>query len=119
LNFGGLGVGLLLGILGLNFTSDNKFSHIILLRQVEELANLARSLGAKTFGVSDVSDARNFGIALFDDNNGKDSKIRTDDAAADRLAFAFSCTAGAVAGVAFREKKTDTGGMEDTLKASS
>jgi hypothetical protein len=111
LDFGGLGVRLLFGILGLNFTSDNKFSHIVLLRQIKELANFARSLGTKTFGVCDVGDAGNFNIALFDDDNGKDSKVRTDNAAADGLAFAFSRTAGAVAGVAFGEKKTDTGGM--------
>ena len=100
----------------MNFTSDNEFSHVVLLCQIEELANLARSLGAETFGVSDVGEAGDIGITLLDDNDGKDGEIRTDNTAADRLAFALSGTAWAVAGVAFGEEKTDTGGMQNTLK---
>ena len=103
LNFRGRGIRFLLGVFGLNFTSNNEISHIVLLCQIEKLANLARSLGTETFRVRDVGEPRDFSIALFDNGDGEDGKIGTNDAAADRFAFAFSITAGAVAGVAFGE----------------
>jgi hypothetical protein len=63
LDLGSLGVGLLLRILGLNFPTDNKFSDIVLLCQIEKLANLARSLGAEAFGLSDVGNSGDLFIA--------------------------------------------------------
>jgi hypothetical protein len=119
LDLGSLGVGLLLRILGLNFPTDNKFSDIVLLCQIEKLANLARSLGAEAFGLSDVGNSGDLFIALFDNDNGKDSEIGTNDAASDGFAFSFSGTSGSVARVAFGEEETNTGGMEDTLKFES
>jgi len=103
LNFRGLGIRFLLGIFGLNFTSNNEISHIVLLCQIEKLANLARPLGAETFRVRDVGKPRDFSIPLFDNSNREDGKIGSDDAAADRFTFAFSITAGAVARVALGE----------------
>jgi len=58
LNLRGLGIRLLLRILRLDFPSNNKLPHIILLCQSKELANLAGSLGSKAFGMSDVGKAR-------------------------------------------------------------
>jgi hypothetical protein len=111
LDFRGLSVRFLLRILWLNFPSNDKFSHIVLLCQIEKLANFARPFGTKTFGVRDIRESGNLSIALLDDNEGEDGEIGTHDAATDRLAFAFSGTAGTVTGVAFGEEETDTSGM--------
>jgi hypothetical protein len=115
LNLGSLGVWLLLRILGLNFPPNDKFPDIVLLCQVEEFANLAGSLGSKTFGVGDIGDTRDIVVALLDNNDRKDRKIRTDDATTDRLALAFAGTTGTVARVALGKEKTHTCGMENTL----
>jgi len=72
LNFRGLGIRFLLGVFGLNFTSNNEISHIVLLCQIEKLANLARSLGAETFGVRNVGEPGDFSITLFDNDDRKD-----------------------------------------------
>jgi hypothetical protein len=119
LDLGGLGVGLLLRILGLDFPSDNKLADIVLLGQIEKLANFARSLGTETFRVRDIGDSGNFLVTLLDDDDREDREIGADDAASDGFAFSFSGTAGSVARVPFGEEETDTGGMEDTLKIGS
>jgi hypothetical protein len=115
LNLGSLGVWLLLRIFGLNFPPNDKFPNIVLLCQVEEFANLAGSLGSKTFGVSDIGDTRDIIVALLDNNDRKDRKIRSDNTTTDRLAFTFAGATGTVARMALGKEKTHTCGMEDTL----
>ena len=118
MNFGGLGVCLLFGVLGLDFPPDDKFPNIVLLCQVEEFSNLASSLGSKSFGMSDISYTWDIGIALFHNHDGQDREIRTDDAAANRLAFTFSGTTGTVARMTFGQEEAHTCGMKDTLGIS-
>ena len=101
LNFRSLGIWFLISIFWLNFPPDDEFPDIIFFCQVEEFADFAGSLRSKTFGVSDISESRKVGIALFDNDDGKDRKVGSDDTTTDRLAFTFTSTTGTVARVTF------------------
>jgi hypothetical protein len=90
-------------------------THIIFLAETEEAADLGGTLGAETLGVDGVGEARDVGVALLDDAQGKDREIHADDASADRLPLALAGATGAVAGVAVSEQQTDTGRVHDTL----
>jgi hypothetical protein len=116
LNFRSLGVWFLVGIFGLYFPPDDKLSHIIFLCQVEEFADFAGSFGTKTFGVSDIGEAREIIVALLHDDDGKNREIGTDDTSSNRFAFAFTGTTGTIARVALGKEKTNTSGMENTLR---
>jgi len=115
LDLGGFGVWFLAFTLGLNLSSDNEFSNIVLLVETKELANLGGTLRTKALGVDDVGQARNIVVALLDDRKGKDGEILSNDAATDRLALAFTAAARTVAGMTFREEKSDTGWKHNTL----
>lgn len=115
LDLRGLGVWFLLRVLGLNFSPDDKLANIVFLGQTEEFADFAGSLGSETFGVSDIGDTWDIGITLFDNNDGKDRKIGTNDATTDRLAFTFTSTTGTVARVASGKEESNTSRMENTL----
>lgn len=65
--------------------------------------------------MDDVGQAGNFVVALLDDGEGEDGQVHADDAATDGLSLALAGAAGAVAGVAFGEEKSDTGRVHDTL----
>jgi len=65
--------------------------------------------------VDGVGDAGNLFVALLDDAEGKDGEVHSDDATADRLPFALTSTAGAVARVAIGEEEADTSRVHDTL----
>ncbi len=111
-----LGVGLRVRLLGaLDFSPDNVLADIVLLGEVEELADLSRPLRTETLGEDVVGEAGDLVLALLDDHEGEDGDIGTDDAATNGLALALARAAGAVAGVAIREKETDTVGEKDTL----
>jgi hypothetical protein len=47
--------------------------------------------------MSNVSETREIIVALLDDNEGKNSKIRTDDTASDGFTFSLTGTTGTVA----------------------
>jgi hypothetical protein len=68
LDLGSLGVGLLLGVLGLNLTTDNELANIIRLVQVEELADVVGTLGSETLGDSSVGKTGDVLLTLLDDN---------------------------------------------------
>ena len=111
-----LGVGLRVLLLGaLDFSPDDVLADVILLGEVEELADLGRPLGTETLGEDVVGQAGDLVLALLDDHEGEDSDVRADDAAADGLALALAGAAGAVARVAVREEEADTVGEEDAL----
>lgn len=65
--------------------------------------------------MDDVGQAGDIVVTLLDNGEGKDGKVHADDAATDRLSLALTSAAGAVAGVAVGEEKTDTAGVQDTL----
>ena len=70
MDLGSFGVGLLLGILGLDFPPNNKFPDIVLLGQSEEFADFAGPFRSKSFRVSDIGKAREIRVTLFDNDNG-------------------------------------------------
>jgi hypothetical protein len=115
LDFGSLGVGLGIGLLRDDLTADNILANIVLLAQVEELADLGGTLRAQSLGEDVVGQTRDVVFALLDDNQGEDSDIGADDAATNRLALALTSAARAVARVAVGKEETDTVGEEDTL----
>lgn len=90
-------------------------TYIVILGEVEELADLGGALGAETLGLDDVGQAGDVGLALLDDAEGQDGQVHADDAAADGLSLALAGSSGAVAGVAVGEEEADTAGVEDTL----
>lgn len=90
-------------------------THIILLAETEETADLGGTLWSKALGVDGVGQARNVIVALLDDGEGKDSQVHADDATTDGLPLALASAAGAVAGVALAEEQADTSWVHDTL----
>jgi len=95
--------------------SDNKLAHIVLLLEVEESADLGRTLGAETFGEDGVGEAGDLLLALLDDDEGEDGDVGADDAPADRLALALTCAARAVARVTVGEQESHTVREKDAL----
>lgn len=111
-----LGVGLRVLLLGaLDLSPHDVLADIVLLGEVEELADLSRTLGTKALGEDIVRKARDVVLTLLDNHEGKNSDVGADDATTDGLALALARTADTVARVAVREEETDTVGQEDTL----
>jgi hypothetical protein len=115
LDLGSLGVGLLLGVLGLDLTTNDELADIIGLVQVEELADVVGTLGSETLGDSSVSKSGNVLLTLLDDNEGEHGQVRGDNAATDGLSLALTSAARTVGGVTLAQEKTDTVGKKDTL----
>jgi len=115
LDFGSLGVRLGTLLLRCNFPPHDILPHIVLLRQVEELPDLRRPLGTQPLREHSVSESRDLGRALLDDDQRKHSDVWANDATTDGLAFALTSTTSAVARMTVGEEKTDTVGQEDTL----
>jgi len=113
-----LDVGSLLDFLAglvLEGAGDHVLLEVVLLGEVEELADLVGALGAKALGGGGVGEADDVGISLLLDDKVDHADIGTDDATADRLALALTLAAGTVAGATLLEKETGTAGREDTL----
>lgn len=108
-------VGLLLRVLRLHLTADDILPDIILLAQVEEAADLRRTLGTKALGEDLISEPRDLCLALLDDDERKDRDIRTNDAPAHGFALALASAARAVARVAVGEQQTHTVRQEHAL----
>lgn len=100
----------------MNFPPDDKFPDIVLLCQTKELANLARTLGTESFGVSDVGETGEVFITLLDDDDGENGEIGTDDATTDGFTFSLTLATGTVARVTLGKEETDSSGMKDTLR---
>jgi hypothetical protein len=115
LDLGSLGVRRLALTLGLDLSSDNVLTDIVILGEAEELADLGGALGSETLGVDDVGETGDLVITLLDDGESEDGEIHADDAATDGLSLALTGAAGAVAGVAVGEEEADTGRVQDTL----
>jgi hypothetical protein len=115
LNLGGLGVGLLLGVLGLNLTTNDELANIISLLQVEELTDVVSTLRSETLGDSSIGQSGNVLFTLLDNNKGDDGQVRRDNASTDGLSLALTSAASTVGGVTLAQEKTDTVGEKDTL----
>ena len=95
--------------------SDDKFAHIVFLLEVEESADLGRTLGAEAFGENGVGKARDLRLALLDNDEGEDGNVGADDAPADGLASTLARAAGAEARVAIGEEESHTVREKDAL----
>jgi len=116
LDFGGLGIWLRsFFLLAGDLSSDDKLAYIVLLLEVEESADLGRTLGAETFGEDGVGEAGDLLLALLDDDEGEYRNVGADDAPTDGLALALARAAGAVARVAVGEQESHTVREKDAL----
>lgn len=98
LDLGGLERGLL--ALLLDLALDHVVADVILLGQVEQLADLAGTLGSEAARAGGVSEALNVIGPLLDDRQGKHAEGRVDNAATGGLLLALATAAAAVARVA-------------------
>jgi len=115
LNLRSLGIGFRVFLLALDLPSNNIFSNVILLTEIEKLPNLRRTLRTESLRKYSVGQVGDLGITLFDNNQGKDGNIRSNDAAANGLASTLASAARSVARVSVGKKEPNTIGQENTL----
>ncbi len=90
-------------------------THIVLLGQVEQFANVVGTLRSQTAGDGIVGEAW-YGVgANFGHDEVEDGNVLSDDASTDGFAFAFSGTALAVALVSLLTEEADACVGEDSL----
>ena len=95
---------------------DDVLANIVLLGQVEQLPNLAGTLGSQPARDGVVGQSGNLSFSLLDDGHGQDGEVAVDDAPADRLPLALSILARAVAGGALLQQQPHPAVGQDTLK---
>lgn len=78
----------------LELAADHELAHVVLLRQTEQLADVARSLGTQAAGSRRrlVRQTRNLLLALLHDHQVQHADVRTHDAAAHGLSLALTLT---------------------------
>ena len=81
---------LLLSLLGGQGTPDDVLTDIIVLGQVEQLPDLAGSLGPESPGDGVVGQPGDLGVSLLDDGQVEDGQVTVDNATANRLALTLS-----------------------------
>ena len=91
-----------------HLATDDKLPDIVLLLQVEELANLGSPLGTETLGEDIFRQAGDALFALLDDDERENGNVWTDNASSDRLPLALTSAACAVARVAIGEEEAYT-----------
>lgn len=113
LDLGGLanGLSLLVG----EGTGDDVLADIVVLGQIEKLADVASALGTQTTGDRLVGQSLYGVFSGLGDDQVQDGKILADDAAADRLALSLSRTTGPVGLVSLLTKETHPGVGQDAL----
>lgn len=82
--------------------------NVVLLAETKESSDLGSTLGTKSLGLDDIGQAGNIFIALLDNGKSEHSKILTDNAASNGLAFSFTGAARSVAGVAIGEEELNS-----------
>jgi hypothetical protein len=109
------GLVLLLAVLGLELATDDVFTDVVSLVEVEKLADVLCTLGADTAGYFTIGEFGYISVALLYENEVNDGEVTGNDATTDRLALALSLPAGAVAATVLVEQKAYTRGGENTL----
>jgi len=99
-----LGLAVLLLAVGL---LDDVLPHVVLLGQVEELADLGGALGTAHAGHVAVGQPGNVDISFLDDHEGKYGHVAIHDAPTDRLSSALSIATWPVARVALGEQESN------------
>lgn len=112
LDLGGLSGGLAV-LLG-NLSSDDKLGNVILLGQVEELADLGGTLRTKSLGENDIGKTGKLIGTLLDNGDGEDTNVTADDAATDRLPLPLTVTTGSVTRVAVGKEEPGSVLEKDT-----
>jgi len=107
LDFRSLRLRLLLAFFQLQRPSDDVLSDIVVLGEVEELADLAGSFRSETTGDCGVGQTWNFSFALLHDDEVENGQVGVDDASSDASAVTLSRASGPVARVLGAEKKAD------------
>ena len=117
LDLRGLRVGLSTLLLRLHRAADDVLAHVIVLCEVEELANVVSTLRTETLRDSAlrIRQTRNLLFTLLDHNAVQGLNIRANNAATDTLPAALTVAARTVARVTLTEEQTHTRGQEDTL----
>eukprot|EP00968_Pinguiococcus_pyrenoidosus_P025143 scaffold5532_cov263-Pinguiococcus_pyrenoidosus.AAC.7 len=93
--------------LGLELATDDKLAHVVLLGQVEELADVVRPLRPEAAGHLVVGEVGDVLRALLDDHQVEHREVAAHDAAAHGLALALAGPALAVAGVALGQQQAN------------
>jgi hypothetical protein len=94
---------------------NDVFAHVVLLFQIEELADLVGALGPKAAGHAVVREAGNGVVAHLNNGQVEHGNVMGDDAASDGLAFALAGPTLAVALVALVHEEADAVVAEDAL----
>jgi len=109
------GLVLLLAVLGVELAANHVSGNVVVLCEVEQLADVIGALGSEATRNGAVGEAFDLGITLLQDHQVDGGKVRADNAAADGLAFALALPAGAVARLARPEEERHTSGTKDAL----
>jgi hypothetical protein len=88
---------LLLAFLESEWTLDDVLTHIVFLREVEELANVTGALGSEATWNIDIGQSGNFLFTFADNDECKSGKILINDASSDGFAFTLASTTWSVA----------------------
>jgi len=83
LNLGSLGVWLLALALGLDLTTNDELSYIIILAETEESANARSTLGTQSLGEHGIGQSRDLGLALLDDGQCQHRQVHSHDTSTD------------------------------------
>lgn len=94
---------------------DDVFGDIVVLGQVEELADLGGSLWSELAWENGVGESFDLSISLLHDDEGKSGHVGVDDASTDGLSLALSVLALTVAGLSLLQEKTNTSVGENSL----
>merc|ERR1719183_393820 len=95
--------------------ADHVLADVVLLGQVEDLADVRRTLRAETAGLVVIRKPRNFLLALLRHDELHDGEVRRGDAAANALALARTLAARAVGLHALGEEQADAVVREHAL----
>ena len=96
-------------------TADDELTDVVLLGQVEELADAGSTLGTETLRDSLVSDVGNLLLSLLNDDNVDDGHLRGDDASTNRLSTTITLAAVGVVSVGSVQKEADSVGGQHSL----
>ena len=90
-------------------------THVVILAQAKELANLGRPLGPQPLGQHLIRQARDLLLALLHDAQRQHRQIHRHDAAAHALPLALPRPPGPVAAVAVAQEQADPRRVHDPL----
>merc|ERR1719482_557427 len=98
-----------------SLTADNVLAHVVLLSQVEHLADVRSALRTEAPGLVVIRKPRDLLLAFLRHDELHDSEIRRCDAAPNALALALTLAAGAISLHTLAEEKTHAVVRQHTL----